>query len=257
MFGVRGRGAGAALAASLAFALTLTGTASAGPLSPTPVVDPAWPVDARGDGCAAPVWPEADASYDDSRVLVIGDSLIRDTRMQLEGALTEAGWIPTVRCWGAKGTDWGVTQVKRARQLTQLPDRVVVSLGTNDIWWLGIPMDVAVDQMMRALGPKREVYWVNLWFGDAGFANYDRLPRPTKANRILRAKAKQYPNLHIINFATAFRTAARAGKGVGWADGVHLNAAGYRLRTHLIVESLTPISEEPPPTEDGPGGASR
>lgn len=201
-------------------------------------VDPAWPIDTRGDGCSAPVWPAVAPDHDDSRVLVIGDSLIRDTRPQLESALTEAGWVPTVRCWGAKGTDWGVTQVKRARQLKQLPDRVVVSLGTNDIWWLGIPMDVAVDQMMRALGPKREVYWVNLWFGEVGFANYDRLPRPTKANRILREKAKEYPNLRIINFATAFRSAARAGTGVGWADGIHLNAAGYRLRTKLIVSSL-------------------
>lgn len=257
MFGVRGRRASAALLASLALALTSTGTSSAGPLSPTPVVDPAWPVDVRGDGCAAPVWPEAEASYDDSRILVIGDSLIRDTRPQLEGALSEAGWVPTVRCWGAKGTDWGVTQVKRARQLKQLPDRVVVSLGTNDIWWLGVPMDVAVDQMMRALGPKREVYWVNLWFGEVGFANYDRLPRPTKANRVLRAKAKEYPNLRIINFATAFRSAARAGKGVGWADGIHLNAAGYRLRTQLIVNALGPAGEGPQPTEKGADDASR
>ena len=119
-------------------------------------------------------------------------------------------------------------------------EKLVGKLHTNDIWWLGIPMDVAVDQMMRALGPKREVYWVNLWFGEVGYQLYDRLPRPTKANRILRAKAKQYPNLRIIDFAHAFQSAHAQGEAVGWLDGVHLNAAGYRLRTQLIVSSLAP-----------------
>lgn len=231
----------ARMAASVALGVALVAAAAppsvASPTTPAQV-DPAWPVDRRGDGCTAPTWPVGDASVDDSRVLVIGDSLVRDTRADLEASLTAAGWVPTVRCWGAKGTDWGLQQVKRARQLRQLPDRVVISLGTNDIWWLGIPMDVAVDQMMRAIGPKREVYWVNLWFGEVGYQLYDRLPRPTKANRILRAKTKQYPNLRIINFAQAFQSAHAQGDAVGWLDGVHLNAAGYRLRTSLIVSSL-------------------
>jgi len=231
----------ARLAAAIGLGLALV-AASVPPVVASPTtsaeIDPAWPVDRRGDGCTAPTWPVVDASMDDSRVLVIGDSLIRDTRTDLEAALTAAGWIPTVRCWGAKGTDWGLQQVKRARQLRQLPDRVIVSLGTNDIWWLGIPMDVAVDQMMRALGPKREVYWVNLWFGEIGYQLYDRLPHPTKANRILRAKAQQYPNLRIVNFAHAFQTAQAHGEPVGWLDGVHLNPAGYRLRTKLMVDAL-------------------
>ncbi len=202
-------------------------------------VDPAWPANVRGDGCAAPVWPNAPAELSSSRVLVIGDSLIRDTRSMLEQSLTAAGWIPTVRCWGGKGSDWGVQQVKRARQLKQLPDHVVVSLGTNDIWWLGVPMEVAVDRMMAAIGPKRTVYWVNLWFGSVGYANYDRLPRPERANRVLRQKAKEYPNLRVVDFARTFKDQAARGKGVGWLDGVHLNQAGNRLRTRLIVSSLT------------------
>lgn len=97
-------------------------------------------------------------------------------------------------------------------------------------------MDVAVDRMMTAIGPGRTVYWVNLWFGPHG---YSRLPKPTKANRILRAKAKQYPNLRIVNFARAFRAAKASGESVGWADGVHLNLAGYRLRNRTIVAALT------------------
>lgn len=197
--------------------------------------DPAWPVDTRGDGCTTPVWPSAPKKDNYRRLLVIGDSLIRNSRPILESSARNQGWLPTVRCWGAKGTDWGLQQVVRARQLRQLPRTVVVSLGTNDIWWLGLDFAAGIDAMMDELGSNKTVYWVNLWFGPHG---YDRLPAPTAANRILRAKAKQYPNLTVINFAKAFRTAAKAGIPVGWEDGVHLNAAGNRVRVEAIMDAI-------------------
>ena len=218
-------------AAVLALSAVAPSVAGAAPAS----VDQQWPVDERGDGCAAPVWPNAKKSQEFRRVLVVGDSLIRNSRAKLESALTEAGWIPTVRCWGAKGSDWGVEQINRARQLGQLPDTIVVSLGTNDIWWLHIPMDVAIDSMMSAIGSTKTVYWVNLWFGPNG---YDDLPKPTAANRILRAKAKEYPNLRIVNFAKAFVDAEKIDPSVGWEDGVHLNEAGNLVRVNAIVGAI-------------------
>ena len=209
-------------------------------------VDRQWPVDEKGDGCAPPVWPKAKKSQDYRRVLVVGDSLIRHSRAILEADLTEAGWIPTVRCWGAKGSVWGVQQIERARALGQLPKTIVVSLGTNDIWWLNVPMDVAIDSMMASIGPHHTVFWVNLWFGPHG---YDRLPKPFAANRTLRAKAKEYPNLRVVNFARAFVDAELAGEGVGWEDGVHLNAAGNRLRVRTIVGAMgVPVRPAPTPT---------
>jgi lysophospholipase L1-like esterase len=206
-------------------AVDLSGPASA---------DDEWPVDTRGDGCSTPLWPQVSA--DTPRVLVIGDSLIRESRGDLESGLAADGWAPTVRCWGAKGSLWGVQQVERARQLDQLPDTVVVSLGTNDIWWLGVPMEQAVTSMMDALGPDVTVYWVNLWFGPH---NYDRLPEAAPANQILGDLAGQYPNLRIIDFAGDFEEARAAGIGVGWLDGVHLNDMGNRVRTESILRALS------------------
>lgn len=221
---------------ALAATVVAVATLAAVPASAMPrAVDHQWPVDEKGDGCAAPVWPNAKKSQDYRRVLVVGDSLIRNSRTSLEAKLAEAGWIPTVRCWGAKGSDWGVQQINRARELGQLPDTIVVSLGTNDIWWLHIPMDVAIDSMMAAIGTSKTVYWINLWFGPNG---YDDLPRPMAANRILRAKAKEYPNLRIINFAKAFQDAERVDPSVGWEDGVHLNEAGNLVRVKAIVGAL-------------------
>lgn len=222
------------LAGLLAVGLTL-GSVGTSPANPGSVGDPQWPVDTRGDGCSSPMWSTRASPGDPRRVLVIGDSLVRDSRQLLESSLANAGWLPTVRCWGAQGSAWGVAQVKRARQLKQLPKTVVVSLGTNDIWWLGVSMETAVDRMMQSLGSSRTVYWVNLWFGPHG---YSRLPKPHAANRVLNAKAKQYPNLRVINFARGFREARSLNSSIGWLDGVHLNTAGYQMRTDLIVSSL-------------------
>ena len=58
---------------------------------------------------------------------------------------------------------------------------------------------------VRTTRPQRTVYWVNLWFGRHG---YSRLPEPTKANRILRHKAEQYPNLHLNDIEYRFRNQA-------------------------------------------------
>lgn len=207
-----------------------------------------WPVDTRGDGCSAPTWPQAPAEDDSRRVLVIGDSLVRDSRALLERGLARSGWLPSVRCWGAKGSEWGVEQVQLARAAGQLPGTIVLSLGTNDIWWLGVPMADSIDRMMDAIGDKRTVYWINLYFGPHG---YDRLPTHHTANKVLKAKLAEYPNLRIIDFAGGYRDALAHDTRVGWADGVHLNAFGYRVRTRIIVAALgSPVVPEPNP---GPG----
>lgn len=213
-------------------------------------VDPQWPVDEKGDGCSAPVWPGEESHKDPRRVLVVGDSLIRNSRNFLESKLEKKGWIPTVRCWGAKGTDWGLQQIQRARALKQLPKTIVVSLGTNDIWWLHLDFAQGIDDMMEAIGPKRQVYWVNLWFGPNG---YDDLPSPTKANRVLRDKAKQYPNLTIVNFAKEFRRADAANPAVGWEDGVHLNTEGNKVRVRSIAQALgSPVDDSKPKPKPEP-----
>ena len=196
-------------------------------------IDEEWPTDEKGDGCDPPVWPAA--APDADRVLLIGDSLFRNSRASLEESLAAQGWVPTVRCWGAKGTDWGAGQVERARELEQLPQTVVLSFGTNDIWWLGISMEDAVDQMMASLGSEPEVYWINLWYDQTA---YEELPDPGPANAILEAKTAEYPNLHIIDFASAFEGLASAGIDVAWTDGVHLNETANQLHTDLILAAL-------------------
>lgn len=198
-------------------------------------LDPQWPADTTGKGCASPTWKTGTSAKDPRRVLVVGDSLTRESRASLERSLSKRGWLPTVRCWGGKGSAWGVEQVERAREMRQLPETVVVALGTNDVWWLGVSMSDAVDAVMTALGPHKIVYWVNLRFGPN---NYSDLPHHGPANRTLREKAREYPNLTIINFSKRYGAALRNSPNIGWADGVHLNTPGYLARTRFIAEAL-------------------
>lgn len=199
----------------------------------TGTTDPEWP---QGDwrSCSSPVWQGSTPQSDPSRILIIGDSLTRESRDRLETKLDRKGWNPVTRCWGGKGSEWGAEQVKRARTLKQFPRTVVVALGTNDIWWLGVPMETAVDRMMKAIGPKRKVYWVNLWFGPNNYG----LEEPEEANRILNRKQRQYRNLHIIDFATQYAQAIKDDPQNGWTDGVHLNATGYKTRARIITSSV-------------------
>ena len=196
--------------------------------------DSAWPENTDGKGCAAPIWKSGPPENDPSRVLIVGDSLTRESQPSLQQRLAKKGWLPTVRCWGGKGTVWGKEQIQRARKLDNLPSVVVVALGTNDVWWLGTDLGSGVDSIMKSLGPKRKVYWVNLLFGPNGYG----LEPPTEANRLLVEKAEEYKNLEVIDFATAYKAAMAKDSSVGWADGVHLNSAGYRVRNSLIVKAL-------------------
>jgi lysophospholipase L1-like esterase len=131
------------------------------------------------------------------------------------------------------GTAWGRGQIERAQTLGHLPDTVVVALGTNDIWWIGVPMHQGVADIMEALGPERDVLWVNFAFGRHGVAN---IPDTAQANADLVAAATQFPNLRIVDFASAMSAASI--DGASWTDGIHLNEAANRARVAAIVAAL-------------------
>jgi hypothetical protein len=137
--------------------------ADLGAAAPRPLVDPRWPAN-DGSGCPAPRWPRirtTGAPARGTRVLVIGDSRTRESRGPLVTSLVASGWTPTVRCWGWKDIDWGIAQVRRARQLHQLPAWVVVSLGINDMKEVGSAgLAGRIDRMLAAIGPGHHVLWL-------------------------------------------------------------------------------------------------
>ena len=70
---------------------------------------------------------------DPSTVVVIGDSLIRDSRSEVAAALESEGFSPVFVCWGGKNLEWGSQQIAQLRGLQLMPRCLVVNLGTNDL----------------------------------------------------------------------------------------------------------------------------
>ena len=87
-----------------------------------------------GYGCDPPAESPgaALAIADPSVVLVVGDSLIRDSRDQIAAELSDRGFSPVFLCWGGKNLEWGKRQIEMANDLGLVPDCLVVNLGTND-----------------------------------------------------------------------------------------------------------------------------
>ena len=184
------------------------------------------------------------------RVLIIGDSLTRESRTLTAKGMRRSGWTPTFRCWGSRRLDWGIDQVVRSRQIRQLPKHVIIALGTNDISWeTPQTTERRVRTLLDRLGPNRTVLWVDLHLTRSAWLD----ARAAWFNALLRRMEKQHPNLTVVDW----HKVARA-KGIrGW-DGIHYGPYGYRLRAQTVLAALdaagrrnpvasAPTVVEPPP----------
>lgn len=208
-------------------------TAPPAPTYPTDRVDRAWPRNPPWDACPRPVWPgkpSEGSPGEGERVLVIGDSLTRESRAATMRLMKASGWTPTFRCWGSKRMDWGLEQLKRARSLDQLPTYVVVAMGTNDVSWEQPAVtERRVRTMLDRLGPKRQVLWVDLDVAHSAFST----ARAAWFNRMIRDVAKDRPNVTVVPWERLARE-----RRVGRFDGIHYGADGYRLRAKVVTDSL-------------------
>jgi lysophospholipase L1-like esterase len=163
-------------------------------------------------------------------VLIIGDSLTRESRVHTTRAMRASGWTPTFRCWGSKRLDWGIAQVRRAKELGQLPRYVIMALGTNDISWeTPATTEARVRTLLRALGPNRQVLWVDL---DVDHSSFSR-SRALWFNDMIRRVAASRDNLTVVPWRQIAR-AERAGR----YDGIHYGSGGYRLRARTVAAAL-------------------
>jgi len=171
-------------------------------------------------------------------VLVIGDSLTRESRVLTAKALKASGWTPTFRCWGSKRLDWGLSQVARAKQLKQLPEFVVIALGTNDASWEPLATtERRARQLLDRIGPRRQVVWVDL---DVDYSSYSR-SRALWINGMIRRLAAERDNLTIV----PWRTIARAQHAPRF-DGIHYLDRGYRLRAKTVTAAVNKVGERIP-----------
>lgn len=199
--------------------------------------DPRWPANPGWQGCSAPVWPQEltaqqlETVGQGRRVLVIGDSHIRNSASALKSRLRESGWTPTIRCWGGKRLDWASEQVSRAKRLDQLPNIVVIALGTNDMRWINRSTTRArMDGLIKQLGPQRTIAWVDTYAN-----NSDRFTTSKQKwfNKQVRRLARQHPNVHAVKWGAAAKR-----NDVRFVDGLHFRSQDYRLMADVLTDQV-------------------
>lgn len=94
-----------------------------------------YPWGSDGLECPPPATSPAAGSSpgDPGVVVVLGDSLVRDSRDAIASSLANYGMSAQFVCWGGKNLEWGVAQVETMRSLSLLPTCLVINLGTNDL----------------------------------------------------------------------------------------------------------------------------
>jgi lysophospholipase L1-like esterase len=163
---------------------------------------------------------------------------VRNALPAIKAQLRQSGWTPTVRCWGGKRLDWGKEQIARAKKLGQLPQIVVVALGTNDMRWIDRSRTRArMSALVAQIGRDRTIFWVDTYAGNA-----DRFTRSKQRwfNAEVRRLADRNPNMHVIPWGSR---ADRA--GVRFVDGLHFRPRDYRYMAGLIAEELDRVAGTP------------
>ncbi|KRM23812.1 acyltransferase family protein [Latilactobacillus graminis] len=150
-------------------------------------------------------------------VTAIGDSVLLDGSQALQKI------FPNMLVDAAVGRQLyqSIQIIKDYNQKQALSDRILVSLGTN-----GAFTQDQMAQFMTAIGPKRKVYWLNVFVPTRPWQN--------DVNQTLKSAAKRYPNLTIIDWH------AKAAKHNNWfyQDQVHPNPAGVNEYAAIIAKAM-------------------
>ncbi len=166
----------------------------------------------------------AEAVAGSCTVGVVGDSLTVGSMPYWEPAFAARGCaLSFVNARGGRPTSEGVRAIELLAQAGQLPDILVVALGTND------SIDPRtfgprVDRVMAVAGD-RPVVWVNI---DKPFVELT-------LNLALNLAQIHFDNLWVYDWNSFVDAHPQIRQG----DGIHLSEGGYALRAALIAREVT------------------
>jgi hypothetical protein len=174
-------------------------------------------------------------------VFMFGDSIAVQDGGALEKLLRDrSGDSLAVHDWSGQPTSAAVDALADWEQRFGLPSRIVMAVGSNDIF--DPPAFAAqVERAMHIAGPSRTVYWVNV--------HVSRVRQPAEVqaadqansawiNQQLGQAATRHPNLRIIDWA-GFLATQPGGPAKYLRDGIHTSEPfGQAARNQLIVGEL-------------------
>lgn len=176
-----------------------------------------------------------------NRIVVIGDSLTRESYWQIAQDLLNNGWLPTLVCWGGKGSEWGLQQLRRLSAAKRLPAYVMVSVGVNDLLYWATPR--TFDQRVKATTQYLQKRVKHFWWLNISVDLKRVKPR-------FRHRLAQYRKFnHRISYH--LKMSRTKGELINWnrqvsrnprhwisRDGIHDTAAGRKLRTAVITNRV-------------------
>lgn len=171
--------------------------------------------------------------------VVMGDSLVRESREAITAALDKVGFDVVFVCWGGKNLLWGAEQVETLRALDLMPACLVVNLGTNDLKGTtaqgladAVPIETVDERLRLLLSDVQDVPDVFV----VDLAADPSLAPGTMAGVDLAPGVWQAA-VEAIGVGAAVPWAAIASQGglIG-GDGVHDTVAGQYARASLIAE---------------------
>ena len=174
-------------------------------------------------------------------IFMFGDSIAVQDGLALEQLLaTRTGDSIAVHDWSGQPTSAAVDALAGWERDYGLPSRIVMAVGTNDIFDPPA-FGAQVERAMAIAGPKRTVYWVNVEVSRfRQSADVQAADRANSAwiNQQLEEAAARHPNLKIIHWSE-FLNSQPAGLAKYLRDGVHTSEpVGRAARNELIADAL-------------------
>lgn len=174
-------------------------------------------------------------------IFMFGDSIAVQDSTALERLLVNRAGEPiAVHDWSGQPASAAVDALEDWSRSYGLPQRIVMAVGTNDIF---DPPAFAeqVERAMRIAGPDRTVYWVNV------YASRTKQPAAVRAadlansawiNRQLNQAAVLHSNLRIIDWSEFLTSQPSPAQYL--RDGVHTSEPnGSSARNALIADAIS------------------
>jgi len=177
------------------------------------------------------------------RVVVIGDSLMDNSRPWLVSGLRDAGFVafvdaqPSRRIPGSMRAPYsGVRAAAEVRATFGEADCWVVALGSNDLPYGGLDQATVeswFDEMLAAVTPDARVWWVNIDYHHDSRWAFNFVGATAVFNEALARRAAADPLLEVIDWYSL------AEANLQWFfDPVHVDRTGSIARAQQTVAAL-------------------
>lgn len=200
------------------------------------------------DGLECPAPKESPAAQkaptDPGVVVVLGDSLIRDSRDSIASSLANYGMSAQFVCWGGKNLEWGLAQIETLRAMNLLPTCLVINLGTNDLKGTtangladAVPLTTVGDRLEQLLLGAADITHVfavdiaaDLALAPSTMADVGQAPQ------VWEDAVRSTGVGEVIPWSSS----ATANAGLIGSDGIHDSASGRQVRAGMIADAVAP-----------------